>query len=323
MTHRWRGRARHGVLAALAAAVVLALGPSTAGAQSGPRITLDRAEVAPGQPILVTVEDFDSPFVNLVVCGNLGYRGASDCNVTAGVSKETLAGGRPKLVQLIAHPPPAPCPCIVRATASAGGDFAVAPIVITGHPVGDPVGVPDGPLVQVEVEARRSDGSLWSRLRSALGGPTRYEATVSVRNTTTGPLTKVALSGSVGHWLDDDAATLELDPPGAIEPGRTHTQQVVAEVPAPSVGDYTFEVVVSGAGSSVTEVVAVRNKPVLLYLLAALLVGDITMVLTRWMSKRRARRAAEAQRGLEESDDHRDDLGAGWAEPASSQPLAF
>lgn len=278
-------------LAALTAlAFVLGIVVAQSAGAADPQVTIDRAEVAPGEPVIVTFQGFDSSFVNIVLCGNLGYRGAADCNVTAGVSKETLAGGRPKLVQLIAHPPPTHCPCIVRAMASSGDAFAVAPVVITGHPVAEVVGVPDGPLVEVEVETVEANEGVWATLRAALGGPTRYRSTVTVRNTTTAPLTKVALSGAVGHWLDDDAVLLDLEPPGELEPGASFAQQVVTDVPAPSVGDFRFEVVASGAGSTVAGAVTARNRPVLLYFLIALLIGDLAMIGSRATLRRRARR---------------------------------
>lgn len=314
MTPTVRRRASWALCLAL---IALLSGTSPAGAQTSGRIALDRPEVAPGEPVLVTVEGFDSPFVDVVLCGNLAYRGGSDCNVTAGVSKEIPTDGRARIVQLIAHPPPVPCPCIVRVTASTGAAFAVAPVTITGHPVAEPQGVPDGPLVEVEVETVRANDGFLAVIRSALGGSTRYETTVSVRNTTTAPLTKLTLSGSVGHWLDDDAATLELAPPGVLEPGETHTQQVVAEVPAPSVGDYTFEVVASGAGSTIADAVTARNKPVLLYLMVALFVGDLAMLATRWASRRRVLRDAR------ETQEDGEAIEADWSDqvPVPGGPL--
>lgn len=295
-SRRW---ACHALLS-LVVAVTLALGTSPAGAQSDPRITLDRSEVAPGEPVVVTFEGFESQFVNIVVCGNLAYRGATDCNVTAGVSKETSGSGRPKLVQLIAHAPPVHCPCIVRATASSGDDFAVAPIAISGHPTGDLVGAPDGPLVDVEVEATEAPGGLLSSLRSALGGPTRYEATVSVRNNSTETLTKLDLRGSVGHWSDDDAVQLGLDAPGALEPGQTWTHEVVAEVSPPAVGRYEFEVIASGAGSTVTATSTLSHHPLLLYVFGAVLVLDLAVMIWRWIAKM-MRSSDEV--GAEHSDD--------------------
>lgn len=293
------------MLAALAlVAAALGQSPSPSGAQTGPRIVLDRSEAGPGEPVLVSFHGFDSPFVNIVLCGNLGYRGATDCNMTAGVSKETLTGGRPKVVQLIAHPPPAHCPCLVRATASSGRDFAVAPIVIRGHPVGSIVGVSDRPLVEIEVEAREVNKGLWPSLRSALGGQTRYEATVNVRNITTEPLTRLALSGSVGHWLDDDAAVLDIEAPPALEPGQTWSRETEALVSPPSVGAYTFKVTASGAGSSVTTENRLSRLPLLFFLAAAVLLLDLVVMVWRWIARR-----------LREADDRRQDA-PGRAETA-------
>lgn len=295
-----------GALTLLAIATV-SPGLAPAAAQAGPSIALDRSEAAPGSPLLVTFQGFESQFVDIVVCGNLAYRGSADCNMTAGVSKETLSGGRPKLVELIAHPPPTHCPCIVRATASSGDAFAVAPLVITGHPVAELVGVPDGPLVEVEVEAVEANDGLLASLRSLLGGRTRLETTVSVRNTTTETLSRLALSGSVGHWTDDDAVVLDLEAPAALEPGQTFTQDVVAEVSAPSFGTFDVEAVASGAGSSVTESVEVAHRPWLLYLFLAVLVVDLVVMVGRWVLRWAAR--DEGQLYDDDLDDDLDDDG--------------
>jgi hypothetical protein len=284
------------------------MGFAPAEAQSGPSIRLDRPEAAPGEPFLVTFDGFDAPFVNVVVCGNLAYRGAADCNMTAGVSKETEPNG-PRTIEMVALPPPIHCPCIVRATASTGGDFAVAPIVITGFPVGDLEGVPEGPLVEVEVEPHEANDGVWATIRSALGGPTRYEATVSVRNRTTETLTQLALTGSVAHWLDDDAAVLALEAPAALEPGQTWTQEVVAEVSAPTVGNFQFDVVAAGAGASVTGSSSVSRQPVLLWVLVLILVVDVVVAVGRWIGRRSRRRQAieaELYGGYDEEADEAD-----------------
>lgn len=260
--------------------------------QRGPRITVDRAEVGPNEPLLVTFDDFDAPFVNIVLCGNLAYRGATDCSMTAGISKETPADGSPRVVEMFAVPPPTTCPCIIRATASTGDDFAVAPIVITGHPVGPLVGVPDGPLVEVEVEAVEANDGAWGTIRSALGGPTRYAATVTVRNRTTAPLDQLVLTGSVGHWLDEDAAILDLEAPGSLQPGQSFSQDVVAEVSAPTVGNFDFEVVVAGAGASVSASTSRSHQPLLLWVLVLVLVVDLVVAVGRWIARRSRRRQA-------------------------------
>lgn len=291
---------------ALLACIVVVVGGTWSGpawAQRGqepsPRITLDRVEVGPGEPFLVTFDDFDAPFVNIVLCGNLAYRGATDCSMTAGISKETPADGSPRVVEMFAVPPPTTCPCIVRATASTGDDFAVAPLVITGHPVGPLVGVPEGPLVEVEVDAAEANEGVWNTIRSALGGPTRYEATVTVRNRTTAPLERLVLTGSVGHWIDEDAAILDLEAPESLQPGQSFSQEVVAEVSAPTVGTFTFEVVVAGAGASVSGSTSRSHQPLLLWVLVLVLVADLVFAVGRYLAKR-ARRRRELEEELDE-----------------------
>jgi len=202
--------------------------------------------------------------------------------------------------QLFAQAPPVACPCLVLAYSPASDEFAVAPIVLLGHPIA-PVVEPDGgALVEVDVEATRVGGGLLGSLRTSLGGPTRYRVTVAVRNTTTEPLTHVELSGAAHHRLTD-AVQLDLAAPGPIEPGQTVEQTVVAEVPAPVIGGFTWEVSAYGAGPTVAASGEVRNRPLLLYAFAGALVVDLVAI---------AWRLARRRRGGKADDEAGDDLDA-------------
>ena len=144
----------------------------------------------------------------------------------------------------------------------------------------------------MEVEAVEANDGAWGTIRSALGGPTRYAATVTVRNRTTAPLDQLVLTGSVGHWLDEDAAILDLEAPGSLQPGQSFSQDVVAEVSAPTVGNFDFEVVVAGAGASVSASTSRSHQPLLLWVLVLVLVVDLVVAVGRWIARRSRRRQA-------------------------------
>ena len=67
--------------------------------------------------------------------------------------------------------PTTDCPCVIRVSNSATGELAVAPIVITGHPVGPIIDPPtlDG-LIELTITAREAPSGLMPALRSQLGG---------------------------------------------------------------------------------------------------------------------------------------------------------
>lgn len=279
--------------------VVVAVGISLVGggwpaaASEGPRITVDHSEVAPGDPVIVSLYDFTGQAVTVAVCGNLAQRGSADCNMPASQSERIRRDQEVTLTQLFVQPPPVPCPCLIRASTATNDEFAVAPIVLVGHPEAPVVEAARGPLLDVAIEARRAPQGLVASLRSELGGPTRYVVTVSVRNLATQTLSDVVLDGGASHRLDDDAADLVFEGPGPIEPGQTWEQSIVAEVPAPVVGRFTWSVTASGAGPTVGAEQAVDPTPVALFVLAAVLVVDVVALAWR-VGLRRRRRAAGA-----------------------------
>lgn len=277
---------RRVVLGAIGALGVLA-GVTTASASEGPSITLDRVEVAPGDPVIVSLRGFRGQVATVAVCGNLARRGSADCNMPTAQAERIRHDDPLTFTQLLVQPPPVPCPCLVRASTTANEEFAVASLVVLGHPVAPVVDSEQGPLVDVAIESRRISGGVVASLRSWLGGPTRYDVTVSVRNRTTGVLSNVALAGGARSGLDDEAASLHLERPGQIEPGQTWTQSLEVEVPAPVLGGLTWWARASGAGESVAAGVTTSHIPWLFLVLLALLAGDLTAIGVRFVSRRR------------------------------------
>lgn len=253
----------------------------------GPTASLDRLEASPGQPVVVRMDGFGSGDVTIAVCGNLAKRGSADCDMRTAQGDGVHANEVESVTQLIVQPPPAPCPCIVRVSSNTNDEFAVAPLVVLGHPVAPVVAPSNQPLVDVTVEAEKVPKGFLATIRSALGGPTRYEVTVSVRNRTTETLSNVQLAGSARHRLDDFVATLELAPPGPIGPGQTYTTRVEAEVPAPAMGRFSWTVSASGAGSTVAQTQHVNATPLALFVLLAVLLVDIAAIVGRRIRTRR------------------------------------
>lgn len=285
---------RAGLLAGTAALMV-AWGAGVAAAQPSPepvpRIVLDRTEVNVGDAVVATMSGLQGETVTVTVCGNLARRGSQDCANSSSVGDELLPDG-PSYTQLVVAAPPVPCPCLVRAVANGSRDFAVAPVTIIGHPVG-PVVSPDGePLVEVAVEPRRAVDGPIAMLRSALGGPTRYEVTVSVRNVSTERLDGVVVRGEGVQQLTDDVANLDEVRPGPIEPGATWSTTEVVEVAAPVLGRAHWSVTATGAGPAVEAEETVRHVPWALLVVVPILVLDAAVMSWRvtggrWRRRRR------------------------------------
>lgn len=259
---------------------------------SGPSVALDRDEVSPGDHVAVTIDGFAANSVTISVCGNEARRGSADCNMTASEGLRLDADGTSTLTQIPVGEPPVTCPCVIRVSTRTSDEIAVAPIVITGHPVGPVVDAATllDPL-QVTVSAEEAPDGLFAGLRSGLGGPTTYEVSVTVRNTSTVPLNNVRIAGSVGRNPDENLATLDLVDPGAIGAGQTWKATVTAVLPAPSFNRVQWRVAVSGAGPTVNAAASTRHRPMLLIVLVMLLVLDLALIALRFAVRRRVARA--------------------------------
>ncbi len=260
---------------------------------SGPSLTLDQTEVQPGETVVLKIAGFLKAFVTVSVCGNEARRGSADCNMAASLGLQLDFDDAPTVYKMPVAVPTTDCPCVIRVSNSATGELAVAPIVITGHPVGPIIDPPtlDG-LIELTITAREAPSGLMPALRSQLGGPTTYEVTVAVRNRSAMTLQNVKVAGSAGRSAEGDLAILELGTPGAIQGGQTWRETVTVRLPAPSFGSVNWRADASGAGPTVTTTLVTEHRPVLLWLLVAVLVVMIAVVLIRMRIRRRI--AAEA-----------------------------
>lgn len=277
------------------------------GSTTGPTVSLDPAQVKPTDFLTVTIKGFTATYVVISVCGNEARRGSSDCNMpgSEGLRIDNQGVGGLTIDRIPIAAPPADCPCVIRVSSRDTGEIAVAPLVLIGHPVSpvvDPVGL--GNPIDVAITATPKPSGFLETFRAGLGGPTRYDVTVTVHNHSSVPLTKIKVYGSAGRKSDDNLAQLDLVDPGALKAGQTWRQTVSVVVPAPSFGSVDWSVTASGAGPTVTATSSSRHRPMLLIVIVMILAADIAFLLIRMLIRRHAtqdaRRAAEDDDGLRE-----------------------
>lgn len=264
---------------------------------SGPVVSVDRTEVAPGERLVATIDGFTASAVTIATCGNDARRGSSDCNMVESKGVRVGEAGTPIVTQIGVFVPPVGCPCVIRVSSQNNDEVAVVPINLIGHPIEPVVGGPrlDAPLVAVSISARATPRGLMGWVGASLGGRVSYEVTVTVTNLTTEPLHQLKLFGSVGRTEEDQLATLALDDSIEIGPGQTWKQVVPAEVPAPSVSSVEWRVVASRAGPTITTTSTTRHRPVLLLIFAIVLVIDLSVLVIRHRMRRRAECEAAAE----------------------------
>ena len=294
------------VLAAAAVFAVVAAGAPVARADStvsGPSVAVDRKEVKPGDPVVLTISGFTKSFVTVAFCGNAARQGSADCNMAASAGFDLDFVDAPTVYKLKVATPPKTCPCVVRVSNGSLGEIAVSePLGIEGIPDGPIVDPPstDG-LVEGFITARAAPSGLMEALRTQLGGPATYEATVTVHNRSAVPLRNIKIGASVDRGKDG-STTLDFGVPGELLAGQTWKSQVMVHLPAPTFGTTHWRVDVYGAGSTFTSEYTTTSRPVLLFILLAALILCIVLVIMRMMLARHARKAAEAERANGESD---------------------
>lgn len=291
MRRRARRLTRAMVLGALATVGLPTPGLASSSSFSAPSVELDRYEFKPDDVVILTIAGFQARAVTVTVCGNDGRRGSADCNMTASEGVGLDGNGGSQLVQMPIAAPPVACPCIIRASSQNNDEIAVAAITLIGHPVDLVVGgsTPTQTLVASIVAERASTGVLgW--LRSSLGAATTYDVAVTVRNSSTVAVGKIAIDATVGRGDGDIQRTLVIEPPAEIGPGETWEQVVQADLPAPVYGNAEWRVDVSSEGRTVTAADATSHMPGLLILLVVVLVLDLLVLAVRFVTRRRRMR---------------------------------
>ena len=269
---------------------------------AAPDMFLDRTAGAPGDAVFVTLTGWPGRAVTLTICGNQALRGSQDCNMVRSESESLNRDDTPTVAHLPIYAPPLPCPCVVRATTRTNEVVDFAPIEIIGHPI--------APLVEPEVfdplsitmQTKRARTGLIDTVRSALGGPTAYDVTVTVQNRSGSLVSGVTVSGAVGRGndVDGDSAGLQFAPAADLAPGEQRTESSRVSVPAPAVGSFTLSAVAAGGGPVATASDSVKHVPFPLLILLAVLAGDLVAIVMR---RRRKRLEDRADEGDEPEDD--------------------
>lgn len=281
-----------GLHAVAVASAVAAQAPSTP--EASPTITADRQSARVGERVLFTLTGWEGRVVTVSVCGNQALRGSQDCNMSASEARSLRRDGSPTLGEFPLAAPALPCPCVLRASSTSNDVIAFVPIEIIGHPIG-PLVEPAGfePL-DLDVRVAEAEAGLVSRVRSALGGPTPYDVTVTLKNRSGSAVSDVSVSGALGRDRRSDAAGIEFAPAGDLAGGASWTDTARVVVPAPAVGSFVLTASSAGGGPSVDAETSIRRVPLLMIVLIALLVGDVTAIVMRWRAKRQDRDGDDA-----------------------------
>lgn len=286
-------RALAGLVLGLGASLALAAAAAAQSAVSSPSISIDRAEAAVGEAVIVTVSGFDARPVTISVCGNEARRGSADCDMRGSRARETQPDS-PVGAELVVDAPPMPCPCVVRASTQDNSVIAVASLVIIGHPVADVVGSSptDQPLVAAVV-AEPAPTGLSQQLRSSLGGSSRFDLTIRVTNTASFEIGDVAVAAAFTRARFDDTRDVDVPSAGALAPGQTWEHTVRVEVPSLTFGDVEWTATASGQGPPVTATDRTSSFPVLLVVFGLVLLVDLSILLGRAVARVRRRRPGD------------------------------
>lgn len=98
-------RKARGALVAILLFTGLALTSSPAQADERPSLALSPPEAKVGERVIVRLEGWTATAVTLNICGNLGLRGAPDCDLIRGQGVGLAAAG-PTLTELEVSTPP-------------------------------------------------------------------------------------------------------------------------------------------------------------------------------------------------------------------------
>jgi hypothetical protein len=263
-------------------------------AAGGPLVAPERPRGRPGATVLVRVEGWQpGSVVTVVLCGNDARRGSQDCDLVSGQSVHARTS-RAEHVELPVALPPAPCPCVVRASDVASLVVVTAPFEVVGAPTAPTVGPTSAvaaiPLTVVaHLHQRR--GSFLDRLRRVLGGPSHRELVLELHSTSSYPQAGVVVTAAFGRHATGGAP---LDGPDAIDlaPGERRSITIPLELEAPVHGRYVVAGSVFTAGQAVRFSATVDAAPwglIVLALLVALAVLAAAVVALR-KRQMRARR---------------------------------
>lgn len=287
------------VLVVLLAASLL--GSRRADAQSSsaaePTITVETREAPRQGPYqVVKLEHWPAGLVSVTACGNSGRRGSQDCDVGGERNGSVDATGE-VAVPLPLLTPPIGCPCVIRVS-SPGADFTrFAPIQIDGVPMLAPDQQPPAaavvPSSALLVAARVEDTSTsWAEsVVAGFGGPARRRFVLTLRNTTSIPMTNLSVTAAVGT-SGVSGSPLTIDGPKTLAAGEERVLAVPADLETPAVGSYVVHGQIFGLGQPVKFEAATHNTPWGLFAVGVAMVVLLVVKVVRRRGTRRSDRVA-------------------------------
>lgn len=229
--------ARRWVPAAVAiVGLVLALAPRVA-AQDAPSIELSQAAVETGGVIGVTGTGWvPGMAVTVQVCGDSGRNGAADCAGDEAMAAQVGPDGA-FATALVVTAPPAPCPCVVRASSTVSLDGGVTmPIEVRGTAQRSTAG-PEDVRRQLTVNSTHLGTGGW---RSWFGLAHTRPLEFTIENTGNVPVDDPTVALAVGVGAAAPSVVRAPDV-GRLEPGARRTVRVPVAVDAAAWGDVRIE----------------------------------------------------------------------------------
>ena len=150
----------------------------------------------------------------------------------------------------------------------------------------DTSSTPDAGL-EVSVVAAPVRRGLWRRALENLGGAMSYDLDVVVHNVSTANMNDLVLLGTASRGGHPVLTSLPLARPVSLAPGQRWGQLIRVDVPAPTLGDVTWQVTVTHNGVPVVATAVSHHRPWLLIAVIVFLVVDVAALLIR--SRVRAR----------------------------------
>ncbi|MFE1231744.1 hypothetical protein [Streptomyces sp. NPDC058745] len=267
--------------------VVGGAGPVVAAAATGPAVTVEGAQAAPGRPVKAAGTGWrPGATVQVEICGGGALRGSADCDTLRAAVALVAADGTFRLT-LIAGAPPAACPCVLRAVAAQDGARAQTPLHVAGAAGGPPATVP-APVVRVDVVAATLSGG--PRFGELFGAPAHRTLTVTLRNPGDRPLGRAPL---IVAWGPGATVDLPVGIPVTAElPARAErTYRIPVRLPAAAFGRYSVGGRYASAEFSVTTDLYPWGLLGLAAVAVLLTVFTVSVAVRRGAARRRAVRA--------------------------------
>jgi hypothetical protein len=272
--------------------VVPLVGASAAAPE--PSISVSPGESAPGETVVVRLDNWPATTANVSVCGNQANRGSQDCDLR-GAQGVGITGSGPTFLSFPLTVPPVGCPCVIRAESPTGDLVRTTTIELAGVPVVPPLpAVGPGAATQLQVKTKVLDeGASWPRSWLApFGGPVTRTLSITLRNMGTTPLSGMRVVAFVGRDRSSGEPVASA-PVSALAPQTAETLEFPVEISAPTWGTYVVYGTVYGLDVPVSFTARTETTPWAWQVMLPLALLVVARILRR-RDRARARPRAES-----------------------------